>query len=256
MQAREVTGVNPSRKPSEGRIGRSLRVNVLEPAEARLKKFDIREEELKAQRLALIERLRTLRESAASAPAVAAIRNELRDALDALKKAPPPGTALRAEVLADLWQKNPDLRRDVWMYLIWILLLDLTPLLSKLLAPVGSLDRVFQRREFREITDLASDQETYPELAREIVSLDRQQLLFQKQVDTELAKSAHILNGALETVSNLAKTRHAGHQQTTKAYGADAVNSPEAQESVGVIEAACGAVSEAYSGFLRSKGVA
>jgi hypothetical protein len=140
------------------------------------------------------------------------------------------------------------------MYLIWILLLDLTPLLAKLLAPVGSVERVAERREFREIADLATDKDIYPDLSREIAVLDMQQLLLQKQVETELAKHIHLLNGALETVSNLAKARCGGQQKVDEAYGAADVNSPEAQESLGIIENACSSVSEAYSSFLRSKG--
>jgi hypothetical protein len=250
---REVTGVNPSGLPKEGPIGLKLRVNVMEPAEARLNKLDHRDAELEGERSKLTERIHKLTESVAASPVLSAIRTDLDRELAAVKNATPPGIALRGQILAELWKKNTDLRRDVWMYILWILLLDITPVWAKLCAPAGGLERSLQRREFREKTDIALDREIYPELSRDVAGIQNEGFLEQKRIESELAKYLDRLNGALDVVNQMAKARHEANEQVIKAYGDEGVNSPEAQEALGLVETACSSVAEAYGSFLRNR---
>ena len=170
-----------------------------------------------------------------------------------VEQQPPEGIALRAQVLAELWAKDSNLRRDVWLYALWLLLLDITPVWAKLLAPVGSLERSMEKRDFQERTDLDVDRKMYPDLAREVVAADYGQFLEQKLVESVLAKGMHALNGSLETVNNLITTRHEAHARIAEAYGPEGLDSPEAQEALGVVEAACSSVADAYGEFLRGK---
>jgi Domain of unknown function (DUF4407) len=248
---REITGRNPSRAWREGPIGRSLRTNVLEPAEAHLRKLDLQDEQLQAERAKMIDRIRELRQAAAASPRLANLQQELADAIAKLENAPPVGIALRADVLEDLWRKNGALRREVWMFLLWLVLLDITPVWAKILAPIRSLDRARAQRDFREQTDTAVEREVYPDVARDVIGTQHREFLFLKMLESELAKQGHCLRGTLATLDNLIEIRRRGLEKITAAYGAEGISSPEGQESLGVVEATCSSMADAYTAFLR-----